>query len=124
MISIEAEKYWGDLWLTVREWDGVDQPQRSRIFKISEEELDFAGGRFERMGYHYTDNFKHEIGIDTNKGKYNPDSAVTWIHENTKGIWCFDIENSVFKNGDYYEYAWVFYFEDNEDAVAFKLRWK
>lgn len=123
-LSIEAEKYRGKMWLLIRQWDGVGQPDRTPICEISEEELDFAGGRFEKMGNHYTDKFKHKIGIDIKRGTYNPDSAITWIYENTKNNWCFDIVNGFIDGNEYYENAWVFYFEKDEDAVAFKLRWK
>ena len=47
-ISVEARKFWGDNWFLVRYWNGIDKPERTRIFKITEEEIDFKDGRFER----------------------------------------------------------------------------
>ena len=117
MLSIEAETYLGRNWLLVREWDGYDRPHRIRIFEITEEEINFAGGRFERMDNSYTEKFKHKLGIGTGDQKYNPEDIITWIHENIEGIWCFDISEQTWR------YDWDFYFNNDEDAVAFKLRW-
>jgi len=51
MISLNARKYLGNNYLIVREWDGYDKPSYTPVFKITEEEIDFAGGRFERLQY-------------------------------------------------------------------------
>jgi len=132
MISVEARKYLGDNWLIVREWDGYDRPNYSRVFEITKEEIDFAGGRFERFQY---GKLEHNFIIGVTKG-LKIEETIDWIHENTTGVWSFDISTdtldcyggSNYQNNDssgqqFFDIVWLFYFKDEEDIVAFKLGW-
>ncbi len=112
-------------WVTIREWEGFDKPSHSRLFKITDEEIDFVGGRFERMVP--TDRtFINEVCMPITKEDYNPERFVDWIHENMTGCWNFEISDEwkhTVINNEYYEVVWVFTFKDDMDATAFKLRW-
>ena len=132
MISLNARKYLGNNYLIVREWDGYDKPSYTPVFKITEEEIDFAGGRFERLQY---GKLGHKFIIGIIKG-LKIEETIDWIHENTTGVWSFDIstdtldcyggsnyQNNGSSSQQFFDFVWIFYFIDEEDAVAFKLRW-
>ncbi len=132
MISLDARKYRGNNCLIVREWDGYDKPYYQCIFEITEEEIDFSGGRFERFKYGA---LEHKFIIGVTKG-LKIEETIDWIHENTTGVWSFDISNDTLDcyggsnyqiNGSgsqqFFDIVWLFYFKDEEDIVAFKLRW-
>jgi len=117
MIRLKAEEYLGRPWLLVYDQlDGYKKPYRIRIFEITEEELDFVSGRFERMVNSSVKPFEHKIEIGDEES-YNPEDIITWIYENTNGLWNFDISDTQWKS------EWIFSFQEDEDAVAFKLRW-
>ena len=114
MISIEAKKYSDRYWFLVREWDGYDRPHRELLFKITEDEVDFEGGRFERRKI---GKFKHRVVIGLRPPE-TPESMIDWITENTTGQWYIDIDTDIM-----HDVQWQFYFMKDEDATAFKLRW-
>ena len=131
-ISIDARKYLGYNYLIVREWDGYDKPSYTPIFKITEEEIDFIGGRFKRFEY---GRLEHKFSIGVVKG-LKIEKRIDWIHENATGVWSFDISTDTLDcyggsnyqiNGSdsqqFFDIVWLFYFKDEEDIVAFKLRW-
>ena len=126
MISIEAEKYRGDFWLLIRQWDGYDQPHRSRIFKITEEEVKFEGGRFKRMMHMYDAKQATFQKLIIDYEDHKIEGMINWLSENTASFWSFDISvelDDCIHNGDVHEVVWVFRFKDESDAMAFKLRW-
>lgn len=121
-ISIDARKYMGINYLMVREWDGYDRPSYTPVFNITEEEIDFFGGRFERFKYGKSEH-KFCIGV-TNGLKI--EETIDWIHENTTGVWSFDISTEFPHcriDEEFFDVVWIFYFIKEEDVVAFKLRW-
>ena len=121
-ISIDARKYLGYNRLIVREWDGIGQPQYTSVFKITEEEIDFVGGRFERFEYGRSE---HKFSVGVTK-ELKIEEIINWIHENTTGVWSFDISTDFSDchiGTEFFDIAWIFYFKDDEDAMAFKLRW-
>lgn len=123
MISIEARKYIGDNWLVIREWDGIDQPQRYRIFKITKKEIDFKGGRFKRMNINKI-LIKKKLIFDVNNKML--EEIINWISKNTTNHWFFDISDDwpdCFFDGNFHDTVWVFYFLDDRDAIGVKLRW-
>jgi len=122
-VSLEVRRYLGHNWLVFREWDGVDKPQYSSVFKITEEELDFEGGRFERM--QHTTLFKQKLSVGI-IAETKIEEIINWIHENTTGLWYFNISTSIddtFIDNEHYAAAWIFYFKETNDATGFKLRW-
>lgn len=129
MISIQTKKYLGYAWLLIREWDGIDQPQRYRIFKITNNEIDFIGGRFERMLCPSGMNInkilkKKKLIFDVSNKRL--EEIINWISENTNNHWFFDISedsSDCYFDGDFHATVWVFYFEDDGDAFGVKLRW-
>ena len=124
-ISIDARKYLGHNYLIVREWDGYDKPSYTPVFKITEEEIDFAGGRFEKM-LDTRISLKKKLIIGITK-ETNIEEIINWIYENANNLWYFDISTDAsdcyFKDVYYGEVVWVFYFKDKKDAMGFKLRW-
>lgn len=121
-ISIDARKYLGYNYLIVREWDGYDKPSYSPVFKITEEEIDFIGGRFERFKFGRA---IHKFNIGITK-ELKLEEIIDWIHENTTNVWCFDISTDFSEchmGTDSFDVVWIFYFGNEEDAMAFKLRW-
>lgn len=124
-ISLVAEPYGEKYWCKIREWDGIDQPQRHRVFEITEDEVDFKGGRFKKMRYS-SYGFESKIVLSANNDETPINEVITWISENIKKIWHFDISMSwedCYDGSQYYDMVWVFHFKNEEDAVAFKLRW-
>lgn len=120
--SIDARKYLGYNYLIVREWDGYDKPNYTPVFKITEEEIDFVGGRFKRFKYGKS-KYKFSIGVVK---KLKIEKTIDWIHENTTGIWSFDISTDAVDchiDTEFFVLVWIFYFKKEEDAVAFKLGW-
>ncbi len=125
VISVETMEMYGSKWVSIREWDGFDRPSHTCAFKISDVEMEFVGGRFERMVP--TDRtFPHKICTPITDDDNNPEHFVDWIHENTTGQWNFEIsdewKDTVIDNR-YYDFAWAFTFKEDVDATAFKLRW-
>ena len=125
MIGIEAETYWGDNWLLIRTWDGIDKPLKARIFKITEEEIDFEGGRFERMVSMYAAQQSSFQKLVIGMEKQTIEEIINWVSENTVGFWNFEvsISDDCFYDGEVHDSVWIFHFEDDEMAMAFKLRW-
>lgn len=117
MISVEARKHLGKNWVIVREWDGIDQPDYTRIFEITEEELEFEGGRFTRKNWMIPSS-ELIIAVPDRSEITTIEEIVNWIAKNTSKKWNFEIFASVDL-----EFIWKFGFESKKDAVAFKLRW-
>jgi len=124
-VSIEAQKYWGQYWLLVRTWDGIDKPQKACIFKIAPDEVEFEGGRFKRMKWTYTDKDPWLQKLIIGSELCEIEEIINWISENTVGFWNFDISLSddCFYDGQVHDAVWIFRFKDEQDAMAFKLRW-
>lgn len=122
MISIETKKYDDGLWMIVREWDGIDRPDYTKVFRITEREDGFNGGRFERMQFSSKDNMNK---IVINDDDFDIEMAVNWIAENTNGKWYFNVDfgwgNNIKCYNTSIDAEWIFYFSDESDAVAFKL---
>jgi len=118
MISVEARKYLGKYYLIVREWDGFDKPQYTPIFEITEEELDFKGGRFSRMCSYFAYKSDLIIAIPDLPRITTIQEIINWVSKNTSGNWNFDLFSAIEP-----QFIWKFVFETEKDAVAFKLRW-
>ncbi len=125
ILSIDARKYLGKNSVVLRSWDGYDKPQIIPLFKITEEELDFQGGRFNLFTYLCKLSFKaYAIGV---KDKAPPiEEIINWIGKNVEDFWYFDISEDYQDcslDGEFFWHAWVFYFKNPEDCVMFTLRW-
>lgn len=125
-VCLVAEPYRdGKYWCKIRHWDGIDQPERTRVFEITEKEEDFEGGRFKKMKFS-AKGYKHKIVLPIDPGITPIDEVITWVGKNITRIWHFDISTSYddcFDGKKFYEAMWMFHFKNEEDAVAFKLRW-
>lgn len=122
-IFTEAIRYLGQNVVVIRSWDGYDKPQKIPIFKITEKELDFEGGRFNLFAYALVD-FSQKFALADEDTKL--EDVINWIAKNVEELWYFDISDSFadcYINGEYYWYAWVFFFKSHEDCVKFTLRW-
>lgn len=123
MLDLEAIKYLGRNVVAIRAWDGYDKPQKTPIFNIAEEELDFKGGRFKLFTYALK-GFSQKFALD--EERCNLENIINWIAENVEGLWYFDISDNIddcYIDGEYFWHAWVFYFKSPEDCVKFTLRW-
>lgn len=118
MISVEARKYLGKYCVLIREWDGYDHPNYTPIFNITEEELEFEGGRFIRKEWMPINNTELLIAVPDLPAVTNIEDTINWVAENTSKKWNFEI----FESYDP-QFIWKFHFESEKDAVAFKLRW-
>lgn len=114
MISVEARHEY----VSIREWDGYEQPQYSRLFKITEEEREFKGGRFERKGFGRAPSKELQIILPADSKILNIEEIIGWIDRNTTGIWNFEIYTAIGP-----DFVWVFGFVEPKDAMAFKLCW-
>lgn len=103
-------------YFSIRYWDGIDRPDYTRLFEITEEETDLRSGRFK--------NFVH---VD-----FNEKMTFTYVEISSDELtsmfyWLFD--NIEFKWSNRPDYVFGdpiimdFWFEDDIDATAFKLRW-
>lgn len=122
-LSLEAIKYLGHNVVVVRSWDGYDKPQKTPLFKITEEELNFQGGRFKLFTYALKE-YSQKFALAEEHCKL--EHMINWIDENIKGFWYFDISSEIsdcYIDGEYFWNAWVFYFKNDEDCVMFTLRW-
>ena len=123
MISIEARKHFGNNWFMIREWDGYDRPHHYHIFKITDDEIDFEGGRFK---YFKQGKSEHKIVIPNDSNVVKLEEVIDWIGENIKNTWSFDISDDIEDTvlcSKFYLSVWVFYFYAAEDTMAFILRW-
>lgn len=124
MITFETKKFIDTYWLIVRTWDGIDRPQYFKLFEITEDEMEFKSGRFDRFDNNTYINKNNEIPLNK---EVDIEYILAWINENTFGKWSFDatdwfVYNIIGKFGPVPCMA-IFYFEDEVDAMAFKLRW-
>ena len=122
-LSLEAIRYLGQNVVVIRSWDGYDKPQKTPMFKITEEELDFEGGRFKLFAYALKEVSQKFALAEEN---CELEKVINWIAENVEGFWYFDISDSFsdcYISGEYFWIAWVFYFKNAEDCVKFTLRW-
>ena len=123
--SIDARKYLGRNSVVLRSWDGYDKPEIVPLFKITEEELDFVGGRFKLHTYALKEvSQKFAIGVKHKAPRI--EEIVNWISENVESFWYFDISEDYQDcslDNEFYWHAWVFYFKSDEDCVKFTLRW-
>jgi hypothetical protein len=53
-----------------------------------------------------------EIIVPDNMETHHPWTIVDWIIQNTKGLWASGISST------------IFYFENSNDAMLFKLKWR
>ena len=121
-LSLEAIKYLGQTVLVVRSWDGYDRPQKTSLFKITEEELDFQGGRFKLCSH--LKEYSQKFALAEEHSKL--EDVINWVAENIEGSWYFDISDDFDDcniGGEYFWTAWVFYFKNHADCVMFTLRW-
>lgn len=123
MISIETVRYPNGLWMVVREWDGIDRPDYTKVFRLMESENEFGRGRFERMKFE-SKSSNNKIVIDDDDN-FDVEMAVDWIAENTNGKWYLGVDfgwgNNIKCYNTLIDAEWIFYFSDESDAVAFKL---
>jgi len=124
MISLETRKNDDKYYLYIREWYGIDRPIYTRLFEINKEEYQFKGGRFKRCQHQYK--FKYRFILEFKNIK----PIIDWVNKNTSGIWYLDISsnstdclNVEKRTNELVEAVLVFYLEDNNDALAFKLKW-
>lgn len=118
MISIESGKKYGKLCVYIRFWDGYDKPAYYPVMDISEEEVEFKGGRFERcLGQAKSGDVTQNLYLEIKQLKNELTNIVNWINGTIEGQWSFDIEENIFVT------CWRFSFTNEEDAVLFKLTW-
>ncbi len=123
-LSVEAIKYLGHNVVLVRSWDGYDKPQKTPVFKITEEELDFQGGRFKRFTFNASTEYSQKFAIPEESCEL--EKVTNWIGENAEGFWYFDITDKFsdcYIGGEFFWHAWIFFFTSDEDCVKFTLRW-
>lgn len=123
-LSIEAIRYLGLNVLVIRSWNGYEKPQKTPLFKITEEELDFQGGRFKLFIWDALREHSQKFALAEEHCKL--ENVINWIGENIEGSWYFDISDNFsdcYIDGEYFWHAWIFYFNNDEDCVMFTLRW-
>ena len=119
MISLESGKKYGNFCLYIRTWDGYDKPDYYPVLNITEEEVEFKGGRFERCMGRAKSGIKGQ-NLYLLVGEPPEDDLepiVNWVHENTTCQWAMDLEHTFSVS------MWRFSFTNEEDAVLFKLTW-
>lgn len=56
----------------------------------------------------------------------NKDEIIAWVFQNTKGRFCYDgVPEKRLKGMNIVTHnsAWTWYFENDDDAILFKLTW-
>jgi len=119
VISLESGKKNGKLCLYIRTWDGYDNPQYYPVMDITEEELDFKGGRFEKClgSAKAGPGTGYNLYLEIENPKDELENLVNFVAENTQAQWAVDLEETFCMN------CWRFSFTNEEDAVLFKLQW-
>jgi hypothetical protein len=98
-------------WLSVREWDGIDRPVYYKIFEVTPAETK-SSGRFLRCTSIIGSPFQYKFELNAS---INLENLINWVSENVQHNWALDVESN------FGEYLWLFSFENEEDAVLFRL---
>ena len=99
-----------------RYWDGYDRPNYGTIFEITKKERDLKSDRFKNFNHINFNECGTFYGISISSK--NIEEMFYWIFENINSKWYCDLED-IFDN----LYFMNFWFEDDTNALAFKLRW-
>ena len=107
----EEKHYFG-----VRYWDGIDKPVYTKIFEITKEERALRSGRFKNFVY-----FNFNERCTFTRVEIQAEEFVSmfyWMFDNMESKWACD---PYFFFGD--PVIIHFWFKEDTDATAFKLRW-
>lgn len=122
MISFGTKEYYNGSWFIIRSWDGIDKPDYIKVFEIQPNELAFKDGRFKNYNHKH---YKNKIDLTHNN--VDLEKIITWISENINDNWFLDIDewygSSIKTKTSIFPGKSTFYFDKEENAVAFKLVW-
>ena len=109
--DLEEADYFG-----IRYWNGIDKPEYKRLFEITFKERDLESGRFENFVYN---NFSERSTFRSVQIS-SKDLVIMfyWMFDNMTSKWSCEL--------DFYGDPTImdFWFEEDVDAMVFKLMWR
>ena len=111
-------------YLVIRYWDGYDKPSYSRVLPINEpEEINLDAGRFENFVNRPIQTSKATFDYVT-FNDYTLAEFFNWAFENTTGKWSIEVIGTHGYHRPLCGFIATLWFENEADAVAFKLMWQ